>query len=152
MRVLQAGTAPNGLDVVALQVACDGGPLRLHDRPLATYDPADVQVPVKRVIDAIQAALAQTGYRQGGLAQGLGMGARVEAGAADAARLAIHDGHLLAKVGSLGRAFFPGWPGANHDEIIFIGMCSCEVLLLENSAGIVTSGQDVTGWPSGGSA
>ena len=79
--VRQAGLAPDGFDMVVLQVTGDGGPLGLNQGLLPAHDLADIQVRVERVIDAIRAPLAQAGVGQGRLAQRLGMGAGVQAGA-----------------------------------------------------------------------
>ena len=81
------------------------------------HEIVDGEIFLQRIVDAIEAALLESGKIEGGFAQGLaGDGAGVDAATAHVLG-ALDDGDALAEVRGLCAALLTGRPAANHDEV-----------------------------------
>src|SRR5258708_18466870 len=81
------------------------------------HEVTDPDVLLYRVIDAIEAPLAEPGEVEGGFPEGLaGNGSGVDSRPPQVGIL-FHQGDSLAEISGLGGAFFSGRARADHDEV-----------------------------------
>ena len=109
-------------DVMPAQILHDAGAFRFLDNPLAAEEITDRHLLLESAkIEVVKLALAKAGQNQRRLAHGLRRkGAGICGGAAQN-RLALNQGHALAKECGLRCALFSSRAGAYHDQIKLFG-------------------------------
>ncbi len=117
VRVLERRLAANKLDVVQFEILEDALAFHLDDFPFVVHEIVNGKIFLERVIDAIEAALLESGKIERRFAQRFaGDGARVDAASAHVLG-ALDDGDALAKIGGLRAGFFSGRAAADHDQV-----------------------------------
>ena len=117
VRVFEGSLAANELDLVERKIFQDALALHVHDFALVVHEIVDGEIFFQRIIDAVEAALIESGEIKRGFAKGLaGNGAGVDAASAHVLG-AFDDGYAFAEVGGLGAALFAGRAAADDDEV-----------------------------------
>src|SRR5882724_8896740 len=117
MRVFKGCLAADKLDFVERKIFQNALPFHVHDFALVVHEVVDGEIFLERIVNAIEAALLESGKVEGGFAQGLaGNGAGVDATAAHVFG-ALDDGDALAEIRGLGAALLTSRPAADHDEV-----------------------------------
>jgi hypothetical protein len=115
--ILERCLTANKLDVVQLEIF--EYPLAFHfdDFPLVVHEILYGKIFLERVIDAIEAALLESGKIERRLAQRLaGDGARIDAASAHV-RGALDDSDTLSKISGLRASFFSGRAAPDYDKV-----------------------------------
>src|SRR6266849_2010965 len=117
MRVLEGSLATDEFDLVERKIFQDAPAFHVHDFALVVHEIVDGEIFLQRIVDAIEAALLESGKIEGGFAEGLaGNGAGVDATSAHVLG-AFDDNDALAEVGGLGAALLTSRAAPDDDEI-----------------------------------
>ncbi len=115
MGVFERGPAADELDVMNCEIFQDALALHFHHFSLVVHEIMDGEIFFQGIVDAVEAALLETGKVECGLTKRLaGDGAGVDAASAHMLG-ALDDGDALVKIGSLRASLFSCGATADHD-------------------------------------
>ncbi len=110
-------------DFVELEIFQDAAAFHFDDFTLVVHEVVNGEIFLERIIDPVEATLAEAGKIKRRLAQSLAWdSARIDATAAGI-RGPLDNGNTFSEIRGLRSSFFSGWPATNHNEVERIVGC-----------------------------